>query len=94
MNIPTAELLARALIEAKAPPLMIERARAYYYDDYKGPLATPMTTLYTELTKLHLHRLAERVKNGDFDAQRWEAKEWAESAEGKECLKGINLGSW
>lgn len=81
-RIATTERLARALEGAKAPPQMIERARAGYYDDFKSDSAAPILRLVTDCLSNKLSDVALRAKNGEFDAQDWEGDEWAQSAEG------------
>jgi hypothetical protein len=82
-RIPTTEKLAHALQEAGAPPQMIQRARTGYYDDYKSKHATPITLLASDARFNKLPDIAKRAEAGEFDAQDWEAGEWAESPDGK-----------
>lgn len=83
------EKLARALIHAQAPQVMIERARAGYYDDYKSPLSLPIQALVQHARLYHLNGIALRAMNGEFDAQEWEADEWAKSDEGQAAFLSI-----
>ena len=78
-RVPTTEKLAQALSLAGAPKEMIEKAQTGRYDDWKSKLASPIMTLVQEARIAKLPpEFIERVKNGKFDAQEWEAEEWAE----------------
>ena len=88
-NKPTSEKLAEALIHSSAPQEMIKRAREGYYDDYRSPLPDPIRTLVNDARKYHLNNIALRAINGEFDAQKWEAKAWAKSKEGQEIFKQL-----
>lgn len=92
----TADRLAAALAAIPGVPAeMIRLARTGYFDDYRSPLALPLTALLERLGELHqdaatprtsrplLAALAERVKSGDFDGTREEARAWAQSPEGQ-----------
>ena len=80
---PTTERLAEALSLAGAPKWMIDNANAGYYDDYKSPVAAPIMTLVFDAEGIGLMDIANRAKAGEFDAQTWEAEEWAKSADGQ-----------
>ena len=80
---PTSEKLAEALSLAGAPKWMIDNANAGVYDDYKSPHAAPIMTLVFDAQSVGLKDIAERAKDGEFDAQKWEADEWAQSPEGR-----------
>lgn len=86
-RIPTSKRLADALRAAGAPALMIERAEKGHYDDYKSQIATPIMCLINDAELTGLGDIAERAKQGEFDAQPWEGDVWARSAEGKEIFK-------
>lgn len=97
----TSERLAKALEAANAPKAMITAARAGCYDDYKSESAFPLTDLVRDLTaatkglanhpRAVLLALAQRVRNGDFDATAEESEEWAASQTGEmaEVLKTL-----
>ncbi|GAC1661650.1 MAG: hypothetical protein PVS3B3_32340 [Ktedonobacteraceae bacterium] len=80
---PTTEKLAQALIAAKAPQEMIDHARSGYYDDYKSDIGNNIMALVADAKKCNLTDIASRAMNGEFDAQDWEADEWAKSSEGQ-----------
>ena len=86
---PTTEKLARALEEASAPSSMVQRARAGLYDDYKSELAMPIMQLVEDCRKHNLSRIAKRAKDGEFDATREEADEWAASEEGQQTIRDL-----
>ncbi len=80
---PTTEKLAKALEENNAPQDMIDKARAGFYDDYKSPLAFPEMQLRADALALGLNAIAEGVVNGEWDATKEEADEWARSPDGQ-----------
>jgi hypothetical protein len=80
---PTTEKLAEALSLAGAPKWMIDNANHGLYDDYKSSIATPIYTLVFDAESMGLREIAQRARDGEFDAQTWEADEWATSAEGR-----------
>lgn len=95
----TTAKLARALEAIPGVPEdMIGRARDGFYHDYLSPLDTPEIQLVTDLRELAslpamprnsrplLRALAKAVIDGDYDASREEADEWARSAEGRETM--------
>jgi hypothetical protein len=82
MKLPTSEKLAIAMEAAGCPKWIITNARAFHYDDYRSPFAFPLIKLVTDLYNLGFTHLAERTKDGEFDAQDWESEEWADSEEG------------
>jgi hypothetical protein len=82
---PTTERLATALEAAGAPPGMVDRARAGYYDDFKSELATPCIQLVADLRAAGLDELAARAIDGEFDGTPEESAAWFE-AEGKDYL--------
>ena len=82
----TTEKLANDLKEVKAPQWMIENALSGYYDDYKSHVAMPIVQLVNDCHKNGLESIANKAKNGDYDATKEESDEWYES-EGKDLLK-------
>lgn len=89
---PTMLRLARALRDGGAPDAMVLKAAGGYYDEFKGPLATPMLVLHADLlaaaradvdAATALTALAGQVRDGDFDATPAESAAWAASAEGQ-----------
>lgn len=91
-RIPTSEKLAQALREANAPLDMISRAEAGYYDDFRSELAFPMRQLVLDAVAHELPQIAMAAIDGQFDAQSWEADEWAKSEEGQETFKKYMKG--
>jgi hypothetical protein len=87
-EIPTSERLARALEERHNPRLagMVKRAREGYYDDY-GPRPMPIAELVRDLTQNGEHELAQRAKDGEFDATKAESDAWSRSPEGRAAFK-------
>lgn len=62
------ERLANALSEAGAPANMIQAALKGRYDDLESDSATPIIDLVRDATKAGLIDIAERAKDGEFDA--------------------------
>lgn len=85
IKIPTREKLALALEEAKAPLFMIKRAREGIYDDFMSPLPMPISQLVIDATGAGLRGIADKARNGDFDATKEEADDWYKK-EGKDLL--------
>ena len=83
MTEPTTEKLAKALEEAGAPAIMIERARQGYYDDYKSPLPFPEMQLHQDAHLAGLEGIKAAVEAGEFDSTKEESDEWARSPEGQ-----------
>lgn len=90
MQMRTMEKLAQALLKAKAPAAMVQRARQGYYDSYESPLAAPLMQLRQDALEVWLTGIAQRVLDGDFDATSEEANAWMEK-EGKTILKEAGL---
>ncbi len=80
---PTTDKLAEALSLANAPKWMIDNALAGVYDDYKSPHADPIRTLVFDASHNSLPMIAMDAIDGKYDAQTWEADEWAKSSEGR-----------
>ena len=85
----TGDILAEALEQVHAPSLMIKHAREGYYDDYRSELVFPIRQLMKDAQANGLTTIADRAKRGDFDAQKWEADEWAKSAEGQQTFNQL-----
>lgn len=91
-RIPTTQHLAHALRLANAPASMVQKAEQGHYDDYKSPLAGPIAQLIVDCQNVGTRKMlqiATMAQDGEFDGQKWEAEEWAQSAEGQETLKQI-----
>lgn len=83
-EIPTKLKLAVAIRECGAEHEdLAERAASGEFDDFESPHATPITFLVRELEQAKLFKLADRVKEGDFDCTEAEADAWMDSADGK-----------
>ena len=63
------------------------RARTGEFDDYGDAHACVPTQLYCYLTNVGLHKFAQRVANGEFDATKEESEEWARSQTDPETVK-------
>jgi len=90
---PTTEKLAEALSLAGAPKWMIDNALAGVYDDYTSPHAFPIRTLVFDAKNCGLPTIAMDAIDGKFDAQKWEADEWAKSPEGRQTFEEFFRGS-
>lgn len=75
MKLPTCQRLANAL-EGAGLLDMAAKARTGYYDDYRSPLATPISQLVVDLLNVKHEALAARAANGEFDGTREEAEAW------------------
>jgi hypothetical protein len=62
------EKLAAALTEAAAPAWMIVEAKCGRYDDFESESATPIMDLVRDCHAAGLNHIAERAKDGEFDA--------------------------
>jgi len=82
--IPTSERLAQVL-HSEGLFEMEKKARSGYYDDFKSPLATPIVQLVIDLEAAGKRELANRARNGEFDATKQEAEAWFER-EGKDLI--------
>lgn len=81
----TKEKLTKALIEANAPTVMIEKAERGRYDDFESTSETPIRDLVEDCrccSRNHaLQLVAERAIKGEFDATKEESEEWARRME-------------
>lgn len=84
--------LAAALHEAGLPE-HAKRAEEGWFNEYFGRFEMPQLTLIHDLVIYGKHELAERVRNGEFDATMEEADEWANSPEGQETKAFIDAPS-
>lgn len=82
-QLPTTERLARALEALNDPKLlgMIAQARAGLYDDYKSALNFPMIQLVRDLEAADYPEMAQRARDGEFDATEAEAHAWMQTRE-------------
>jgi hypothetical protein len=61
--------LATALTDAGAPDSMVQDALMGRYDDFESESATPIIDLVRACTRIGLVDIAERAKDGEFDAE-------------------------
>jgi hypothetical protein len=86
MTLPTStKRLVAALTAENSPKLeaTIRRAKRNEFNYFLSDSATPCIDLVMTLEKLGFRALANRARNGEFDATREESKAWAESDEGR-----------
>jgi len=89
-KVPTTQKLAEALKKVGAPEVMIQKALRGDYDDFKTKSTTPLNDLMKDAIAANLGSdFYSRIIGGDFDAQDWEAEEWAESPEGKRAIGNL-----
>lgn len=69
---------------------LAERAERGEFTDYADTYACPITELHRLCRQYGLHPLADRVANGDFDADGEESDEWAKSASGQAAAKELS----
>ena len=79
-GVSTKDKLAEALRKAGAPATMIEKAEAGYYDDFEGPLATPINQLVSDARILGLNEIAVAAIGGEFDGTPEEGEAWFQRA--------------
>ena len=81
--------LAKDLKDHGAPASMIAKAIDGYYDDYESPIATPIIQLVIDCEQLggNLKEVAQKARNGEYDASKEEAESWFK----KEGRKLLNL---
>lgn len=87
MKASTAKLVAA--LEAQGAPRLkniIRNARKGYYHDYDSDLTFPMVILKQDLEAHGFPELAQRVVDGEFDADQEEAEMWSNSLEGMETF--------
>ncbi len=86
MKESTAKLVA-ALEAENSPRLkrMIKQAKEGYYHEYDSNHNFPLIALVMDLVAYGFPNLAERVKEGEFDASREEIEMWASSLDGMEA---------
>lgn len=90
----TAERLAKDL-EALGLTSLAAAARRGHYDDFRSELPLPIVALVADLEAAtrgrpehaaEIRAMADRAKNGAYDATREEAQAWADSPAGKAVL--------
>lgn len=98
----TTDRLVAALREIPGVPVdMISYALDGYYDDYRLPMAFPITQLCIDLKELAaapatphdsrqlLQGLRRRVMDGEFDGTAEESEAWAQSPEGQAAFREL-----
>lgn len=75
MTISTKERLAKVL-HASGLFSLERKARNGDFDDFESESATPIMDLVLALTQAGCLYLAERAKQGEWDASKEEAEEW------------------
>lgn len=86
----TKDNLVKALEEVHAPAEMIEKAKAGFYHDFESPIATPIVRLVIDARVAGLENIAQRAREGEFDATLEEGEEWLKSSGILDYLKGID----
>lgn len=88
----TKDKLAQALRDIGQPE-MADKAAAGYWHDFLSPLTFPQVDLVGRLAALRTPgatKLAAAVMNGEFDASKEEADEWAATPEGKATRRELD----
>ena len=81
--------LVAALLKAGAPDDLVAAALQNRFHDFKSPSATPIVDLVRECERAGLSGVAAAARDGEFDATREEADEWAVSADGRAALREL-----
>ena len=95
-SIPTKERLARdieALAKARRDPElapMVRRARGGYYDEYEGPLETPITQLVSDFRAMGYEGMARKAMGGRWDGTKAESDAWASKQTDPEIRRVID----
>lgn len=69
---------------------LAERAAAGEFTDYADTHACPITELHRLCHQYGLTGLADRVANGEFDADKAESDEWAKSQSGQDIARELS----
>jgi len=72
---------------------LADRCEKGEFTDYSDDHICPMMALYTLCQKAGLSEIADRVKNGEFDADMQESNEWAASDSGKDAFQFMLQGN-
>lgn len=89
----TAERQAAAIREVATEhrhQKLADRAAAGEFTDYADTHACPITELHRLCRQYGLHSLAERVADGEFDADKAESDEWARSQSGQAIARELS----
>lgn len=68
---------------------LLGRVVSEHYNEFRSPLAFPITQLCADLQRAKLGALVGRVKAGEFDASDDECREWANSPEGQQAFRSL-----
>jgi|SRR6186713_574657 len=69
-----------------------KRALTGEFDDFSDAHVCPITQLHSELMAAGFTQFAKRVGEGEFDATREEAHEWADTPAGRMALTALHSG--
>jgi hypothetical protein len=84
--------LVVALIGANAPDSLVVAARKSAFHDFKSDSITPSINLVRECERNGLPSIAQRARQGEFDAGKDEADAWAESPDGVSTFRYLSGG--
>jgi hypothetical protein len=87
MGARSTDRLVAALREAGAPPALVAQAESDAFHDFRSASATPISDLVSACELVGLRGIADRARDGEFDAGSAEADEWAASPEGRDALR-------
>jgi hypothetical protein len=88
------DVLAQELRKAGLLDMAAKAADGYYHD-FLSPLAYPEMQLEADLSAAGTpaaEALRRRHLNGEFDAPKTEADEWAASQEGRAAMRRLKMG--
>jgi hypothetical protein len=86
MALPTSTKRLVTALEAEHSPKLaavLRRAKRNEFNDFLSESATPCIDLVMALEKAGFRALANRARNGEFDATKEESDAWAKSDEGR-----------
>jgi hypothetical protein len=78
---PSTKKLLEELRKRKAPDVMIKRAEAGAYHDFRSPYATPQVTLWQDAGMFNLGAdFLQMILEGEFDADTTESENWFQNS--------------
>lgn len=83
------DLLVKDLLELNAPSEIISKAKSNQYHDYKSDSATPILDLVNDCRKAGLSEIAEKAKQGVYNATKEESDEWVKSEDGQGAINSL-----
>lgn len=83
------DLLVKDLLELNAPSEIISKAKSNQYHDYKSDSATPIFDLVNDCIKAGLSEIAEKAKQGVYNATKEESDEWVKSEDGQGAINSL-----